>query len=439
MNDSQREITLDALDGSNPLAFLSALGALRVLTMVADRARQPPPRLRWIDDSGIWRPRLLSHLCDPDAVITALANACPCHLTVQLRADLEALKTWNKELTARRNAAWKDSDERNRIEQEIEENQSSLASLAEKLNTAAADFGARQATAEQAEKDFKKQEKALERFDEEIKKRVKAALPDERESLERTLRSERQRRDQMLHDAQRRWALALEKVTPNPAFALGDDFQVSPERFHEFAARSAASAKANDRAWADFAAAFACEVCLDRNGLVQDTTFRAVGGGQTRVLNFIRTLCWETTAGHFRSALFGAWQYNDPSPSLRLDPNEFRPYALRATNPAGEQDDKVRGANRLAIEAFPLFPVFPRSPAGRDLATTGFSNATVTWPIWGGSLPLDSIRSLLASPEIQQSAPRTARLLPLGVAQLYRSQRFTAGQYRNFAPAVPLL
>ncbi len=56
-------IVLQGLDGSNPLAFLAALGVLRVLD---DRARQdgrPRPRMSWTDE-GRWRPVL--H--DPETV-----------------------------------------------------------------------------------------------------------------------------------------------------------------------------------------------------------------------------------------------------------------------------------------------------------------------------------------------------------------------------------
>lgn len=48
-------IRLDGLDGSNPLAFLAALGTLRVLDDYARSHGRPRPRFSWIDD-GVWRP-----------------------------------------------------------------------------------------------------------------------------------------------------------------------------------------------------------------------------------------------------------------------------------------------------------------------------------------------------------------------------------------------
>ena len=48
-------VTLTGLDGSNPLAFLAALGTLRALRDDARRKSLPTPRLSWNDD-GAWRP-----------------------------------------------------------------------------------------------------------------------------------------------------------------------------------------------------------------------------------------------------------------------------------------------------------------------------------------------------------------------------------------------
>jgi len=215
-------------------------------------------------------------------------------------------------------------------------------------------------------------------------------------------------------------------LAPEPAFALGDDFSVSPEIFAYFAGRAAEAANVNDRAWADFAAAFACEACFDgKKQVVEDTAFRAVGGGQTRILNFIRELCAQTTPRHLGTSLFDAWTYSDPPPSLRWDSTEYRPYALRATDPAPDQNNKVRGANRLAIEALPLFPVMPSGSRRLRLATTGFRRHEITWPIWKTPLSQDTVRSLLALGELQDDKPDRTKLALMGVAQAMRSRRFT--------------
>jgi hypothetical protein len=91
----------------------------------------------------------------------------------------------------------------------------------------------------------------------------------------------------------------------------------------------------------------------------------------------------------------------------------------------------MRGANRLAIEALPLFPT---APMGRRVRTTAFregeSGTEIRWPIWTDPLELSSIASLLAS--------RNPELRP-GVAQVFRAVRFTEGKYRNFSPSKAML
>jgi hypothetical protein len=52
---SEPRVTLTGLDGANPLAFLAALGTLRVLAHRARQHSRPPPRLSWSDE-GCWRP-----------------------------------------------------------------------------------------------------------------------------------------------------------------------------------------------------------------------------------------------------------------------------------------------------------------------------------------------------------------------------------------------
>lgn len=50
-------IVLSGLDGSNPLGFFAALGALRILDEAAQRKDRERPRLAWLEE-GRWRPRL---------------------------------------------------------------------------------------------------------------------------------------------------------------------------------------------------------------------------------------------------------------------------------------------------------------------------------------------------------------------------------------------
>jgi hypothetical protein len=91
----------------------------------------------------------------------------------------------------------------------------------------------------------------------------------------------------------------------------------------------------------------------------------------------------------------------------------------------------MRAANRLAIEALPLFPT---APMGRRVRTTacreGETGTEIRWTIWTDPLELASVASLVAS--------RNPDLRP-GVAQVLRAGHFTEGKYSNFSPSETML
>jgi hypothetical protein len=103
----------------------------------------------------------------------------------------------------------------------------------------------------------------------------------------------------------------------------------------------------------------------------------------------------------------------------------------------------MRGANRLAIEALPLFPTVP---IGRQIRTVGFQDRNgeteITWPIWSEPLRVETVASLLAAAEIQageiQKGERSS-LARRNIVQVFRAKRFTEGKYRNFSPARTLM
>lgn len=67
------KLELTGLNGSNPLAFLAALGVLAAVNEAAQRCDPgvPEPRLSWVI-SGTWRPVLHCHLTDDAALIDCL-------------------------------------------------------------------------------------------------------------------------------------------------------------------------------------------------------------------------------------------------------------------------------------------------------------------------------------------------------------------------------
>jgi hypothetical protein len=233
----------------------------------------------------------------------------------------------------------------------------------------------------------------------------------------------------------------------HPAWSLGPDLTIDQEVFREFAAHAAEHAnQTSDRTWADFAAAFGCELTVSSDGKIQDTALRTMSGaGHQHFVQFISLIVKRTTAEHLEKALFAPWRYDDAveKATLRWDPQDDVRRALRWRGPSGDPERRKRGnvlgANRLAIEGLPLLPTIP---VGRELRTTGFSgrgsqNTFWTWPIWSGPLSLDVVRSLLAMPEVQGEFEDPA-LHSRGVLQVMRCRRLTIGKFRNFTPAQPL-
>ena len=225
-----------------------------------------------------------------------------------------------------------------------------------------------------------------------------------------------------------------------PEFDFARDLNVNADAFFAVVAEAQRQAAIQERRYADFAASFGCEAVLttDRKS-IQDTALRTMSGaGHQHFLGTMKDLVARTDDDDLRRSLFENWGYADEKLGLRWDPEEDRRYALRWENPSTDIVMTVRGANRLAVEALPLFPTAPRN---RQLDTTGFSgrkrSALLTWPIWNTALSVDVVRSLLALSEIQKPEPDRASLSAMGIVEVYRSQRITVGKYRNFSRARP--
>ncbi len=235
----------------------------------------------------------------------------------------------------------------------------------------------------------------------------------------------------------------LQTRTGHPALTIDKDLKIPLPRFSAASKNAAASFLDGNDSWGvRMIAAFGCGICGNEEGNIEDTAFRTMSGaGHQHFLEFMNLLAKETTADQLQEAIFGPWRYRDPSPVMRWDAADDRRYALRWDEPSKDPVRTVRGANRLAIESLPFFPVVPQSASA--VATTGFtgrrSNDTmVTWPIWSGFLNADSMSSVLALPALQRADASSATLAPLGICAVFRSQRITLGKYRNFTPAKSL-
>lgn len=231
----------------------------------------------------------------------------------------------------------------------------------------------------------------------------------------------------------------LKEMAGHAAFAVGDDLKFSSDSF-----RALALAAQSDVTWdlraADFFAAFASEAATNKSGTeLLDTALRTMSGtGHQHFVKMMRELVEMTDHAHLDSSLFYPWRYAEKGLGLRWDHQDDRRYALRWNEPTGDPTRTERGANRLAVEAIPLFPVFP---VGNRLETTGFTSRSkqnvLTWPIWIGNAGLDSVRSVLALRELQDEIPPRATLAARGVAEIYRCQRITVDKRRNFTPPCP--
>ena len=243
---------------------------------------------------------------------------------------------------------------------------------------------------------------------------------------------------------------SLRAMSDHPAFSAPDNLSVPVETFSEWAKAAQGTARPSDRLYADLVAAFGSEAVQSTNsgkpnGNNADTAFRHIGAGQQRFFACVRSLVQDTRDIHLAKTLFEPWRYDDPleKHSLRWDPNDDVRRALRWNDPSGDPERRrsgaMWGANRLAIEALPLFPT---APGGRGLETTGFLKDAGrpirwTWPVWNGLLSIDAVRSVLALRELQVTVPNRVVLARLGIVEVFRVYRVMQDKYRNFSAAVP--
>ena len=239
----------------------------------------------------------------------------------------------------------------------------------------------------------------------------------------------------------------LKTMDEHPALTLGNNLNLPCGEFRDAAVKARQHASMEDRRFADFIAAYVSEAVETelngkKTGVIRDTALRTMSGaGHQHFLGSMRAFVADTTPEHLHKALFESWRYDDSleGHTMRWDPLDDVRYALRWCNPSGDPDRKkggsMWGANRLAIEALPLFPT---APVGTTLETTGFrlkkrEGVFWTWPLWETPLTLDPLRSLVALGELQTDEPNRDRLASMGIVEVMRCQRITQGKFRNFS------
>jgi hypothetical protein len=212
----------------------------------------------------------------------------------------------------------------------------------------------------------------------------------------------------------------------------------------------------------DFLAAIGCQLDTSETSAVEATALCALGSSQQYFFKAARQLSQTpgepisekgkgrpprsleedpgTAPEHLTAALFSPWSYSHPPPGMRWDSAEDRNHALRWRDPSPDAIWTERGANRLAIEALQLLPT---AQSVRGMQTCAFSEQErrdyFSWPIWNVPLSVDAVKTLLSYAELTRRNPRRARLEPLGVVEIFRSERLRKDRQVNFSVARPVL
>lgn len=204
--------------------------------------------------------------------------------------------------------------------------------------------------------------------------------------------------------------------------------------------RQACGATYRDHLAVDWLAAMASDaVAANVNNQLQTARRDYFKGNLASVLE-------RTERGHLERSLFHTWDYADAldNQSLHLDPSEDRRHAHQWNQPSGDPDRKkfggMLGANRLAIEAWPIFVSLPEGDRLHTLGFSGFRSDDTrwSWPLWQHPIDLETIRSLLTVPEVQYERPAPEAIRELrerGVVAVFRTRRILVGKTPNFTPA----
>lgn len=193
----------------------------------------------------------------------------------------------------------------------------------------------------------------------------------------------------------------------------------------------------HDRTGAAFASAFGVAEALDNNGNVKPTALHFAAGQQVW-LEMARAIGAGVRPADLDEALRGPWRYDGLLPSMSWDATAARDYALRAGNPSKEKRQGVPGADWLALQALPLFPV-AAGRGGLATACTGgrWKNGRFRWPIWEAAAGLSAVRRLLLVRDLERWSERERALRGVAAVLACDIRRSDQGGYGSFGPARP--
>jgi len=153
-----------------------------------------------------------------------------------------------------------------------------------------------------------------------------------------------------------------------------------------------------------------------------------------------------TQLSHIRRTIVQPWDYQDAmaNQSLRLDHGDDRRHAYQwhapTEDPARQKVGCMLGANRLAIEAFPLFPCIPSGVGNTAIGFTCNSKTYtwINWPIWSTPCSIAVTSSLLNMDLVHQPSPTLSSLEKIGIVAVLRSRRLPIEKNKVFQPPVSI-
>ena len=133
--------------------------------------------------------------------------------------------------------------------------------------------------------------------------------------------------------------------------------------------------------------------------------------------------------------LFVGPHYKPLGMSMRWDPlDEKRQYAVMDVNPAPQAQNALTdlGANFLAIEALPLFPLVPDARASQPCFTDSPGGlGCLQWALWHAPVSFDAARSFLTASAPPPSGNENARQFSSNIVM-------PAGYFRSFTASRPI-
>lgn len=405
------EIVFEGIDGSNPLGFLTAIGAL---TLLSGRFNDDV-KLSWRSASG-YNPVFSLKYLPGNEFTEAVSLEGNRKKIAKLLADILGVpKTGIPKAQTKKTAGAYESAQKKKKDIVADEKQLRLRTR---------------------ELILEGKGKGLQKDD--LKAWVEEKVLNIRETIARGIAD--------YEKARQLWLSELKKSVYSDELSLGKTLSITPVEYRCVANDVISSnISNNNRRLADFLSAFATESVVDGDKVKATPFCFVTGSGHQYFLETIGKLMEVVDAERIEQCLFFPWTYDDEQFSLRWAPIEDRRYALMWTDPGDTNRNPSKtiwAANLLAYNSIRLLPV--ADIRGR-LGATGFSDFKgedfFSWPIWQGFIGINSVRSLLSLATLRELSPDRKQLNKMGIIEVFRCQRLRIGTPPlvkfNFSTALP--